>query len=329
MICFLVINKQPVEDFLEAWGHSLRETVTLRSYDQLSLRQPFPPGLYVFSDLERLSPSERAFAKTIAARLRRFPDHYRIANDPHQHLGRVDLIRRLHAAKVNDFTAYRVHEIGEQIRFPVFIRREYDHWGVSPLIHNRDDLRSAVRDAMVNNTLGTRDVVIVEYSETTKDADVFKKYSVFRFGSHYVPRHILASHSWFTKRPEVIRDDICREEMQFVTTWPGDATIERAFHLAGIDYGRIDYGLKDGAVRIWEINTNPMFARPKDLAIERLPAQEHSVGGIVKSFHQADFSPAASGVKLFSACSPVVAGKAARRFARFVRSVPKRLRNGK
>jgi len=34
--------------------------------------------------------------------------------------------------------------------------------------------------------------------------------------------------------------------------------LRRIFDIAGIDYGRIDYSLRDGAVETWEINTNPV-----------------------------------------------------------------------
>ena len=35
----------------------------------------------------------------------------------------------------------------------------------------------------------------------------------------------------------------------------------RRWYLAGIGYGRIDYGLKDGIPQVWEINTNPTIVR--------------------------------------------------------------------
>jgi hypothetical protein len=34
------------------------------------------------------------------------------------------------------------------------------------------------------------------------------------------------------------------------------------FRLAGIGFGRIDYGIKDGNIQTWEINTLPTFGRP-------------------------------------------------------------------
>ena len=36
--------------------------------------------------------------------------------------------------------------------------------------------------------------------------------------------------------------------------------LREIFDLAQIEYGRIDYGMLDGKVQCWEINTNPGLA---------------------------------------------------------------------
>jgi hypothetical protein len=50
----------------------------------------------------------------------------------------------------------------------------------------------------------------------------------------------------------------------------------RTFELARIEFGRIDYSMKDGRIQVWEINTNPasLADRHRENAA-RLPAQEH------------------------------------------------------
>jgi hypothetical protein len=37
------------------------------------------------------------------------------------------------------------------------------------------------------------------------------------------------------------------------------------FELAGIEYGRIDYGIKDGRIQVREINKNPTLVNPDQL----------------------------------------------------------------
>ena len=44
-------------------------------------------------------------------------------------------------------------------------------------------------------------------------------------------------------------------------TNPHEAELRAIFKLARIDYGRIDYGIKDGQIQVWEINTNPMLLK--------------------------------------------------------------------
>ena len=45
---------------------------------------------------------------------------------------------------------------------------------------------------------------------------------------------------------------------------PHEEAIRNAFKMARIDYGRIDYGMLNGQMQVWEINTNPfMVYKPK------------------------------------------------------------------
>ena len=46
------------------------------------------------------------------------------------------------------------------------------------------------------------------------------------------------------------------------------------FSIAGVGYGRIDYGVHAGAIQTWEINTNPMIMTEGDRgSAPRLPVQ--------------------------------------------------------
>ena len=51
------------------------------------------------------------------------------------------------------------------------------------------------------------------------------------------------------------------EELDYVTNNPHAAWLEEVFTVAGIEFGRIDYGVYHGRPQVWEINTNPTFAR--------------------------------------------------------------------
>jgi hypothetical protein len=51
-----------------------------------------------------------------------------------------------------------------------------------------------------------------------------------------------------------------RAEREYVTTNPHADVIREIAAAANISYGRIDYALLDGAMQVWEFNTNPMIA---------------------------------------------------------------------
>ena len=69
----------------------------------------------------------------------------RVLNDPDRTLCRVDLIRALNRAGVNEFTVYREHVSLDGCRFPVFLRGEHDHRGRrSGLLDDSYDVHTAI-----------------------------------------------------------------------------------------------------------------------------------------------------------------------------------------
>jgi hypothetical protein len=100
---------------------------------------------------------------------------------------------------------------------------------------------------------------------------------VFSIAGRLVPRHVLFSTNWVTKHPDISDEATACEEARFIARFPHSEVIENAFHLAGIDYGRIDYGMHEGRIQVWEINTNPIIIPPRErIAAERLPSQTRS-----------------------------------------------------
>ena len=60
-------------------------------------------------------------------------------------------------------------------------------------------------------------------------------------------------------------------ERHFVEANLYESILRRAFDLAGIDYGRADFSIVDGAPQIYEINTNPKHASRHALERETHP----------------------------------------------------------
>ncbi|MEO0475566.1 MAG: hypothetical protein AAF085_06300, partial [Planctomycetota bacterium] len=240
------------------------------------------PGTYIFTDLERLIGVERTAAFRLAGHFEQDPERFRILNDPRKVLMRFDLLRLLYAKGVNTFNVHRVGTPMEEIRFPVFLKREYEHSikGIE-LLHNEDELSRALRRLSLKDRLRNKQLLITEYCNVSDESGNFRKYSAMRIGGRAIPRHILFSDQWLTKFPDKIDQARCQEEAAYVASAEAHPGIDEAFDIGCIDYGRVDYGLLDNQVQVWEINTNPRIVPPPDL-IEpmRLDSQRDSANQI-------------------------------------------------
>ena len=63
------------------------------------------------------------------------------------------------------------------------------------------------------------------------------------------------------------------EERDYVLGNPHERELAEIFRIAGVEYGRIDYSVKDGALRTWEINLNPTIGRGTRPPSGRIPAE--------------------------------------------------------
>jgi hypothetical protein len=68
---------------------------------------------------------------------------------------------------------------------------------------------------------------------------------------------MMASTEWTVKREMNDRVLVGGEDLRFVKSNPHVDQVMAAFEVAGLTWGRIDYGVKDGRIQVWEINDNP------------------------------------------------------------------------
>jgi len=102
---------------------------------------------------------------------------------------------------------------------------------------------------------------------------------------------MLASKNWVTKRFDTQDEAWHREEREFVRANPHARPLAEICARAGIQYGRVDYGVHDGALAIWEINTNPYLAAPEPFDSPRYEACAESARQINEALAAVD-SPA-------------------------------------
>jgi hypothetical protein len=232
--------------------------VWLISYARLEQsKERLPPATYVFTDLDRLPPPSLYAAALRYRELR--AKGYRVLNDPARAMKRFGLLRALNRAGLNDFDAYSVESLERPTRWPVFLRLEGDHERpVSGLLSSPEELDEAVRSA-VDAGFPRSAMIIVEYAAEPVIPGLYRKLSVFRVGDRMLGYTCVHEDQWLVKygKKGIATPELYEAEYQLVAENPYGPALRAVFDLAGIEYGRADFGLVDGKPQIYEINSNP------------------------------------------------------------------------
>jgi hypothetical protein len=232
--------------------------VWLISYARLEQStERLPPATYVFTDLDRLPPPSLYAAALRYRELR--AKGYRVLNDPACAMKRFGLLRALSRAGLNDFDAYSVESLERPTRWPVFLRLEGDHERpVSGLLSSPEELDEAVLSA-VDAGFPRSAMIIVEYAAEPVIPGLYRKLSVFRVGDRMLGYTCVHEDQWLVKygKKGIAPPELYEAEYQLVAENPYGPALREVFDLAGIEYGRADFGLVDGKPQIYEINSNP------------------------------------------------------------------------
>jgi hypothetical protein len=239
------------------------------TYEELFFERAAPVGHYIFTDFDRLSRYEVECAALFAKALRTAAPDARILNHPLKSLDRYPLLIALNKAGINDFTAIRV-EGGERPKtYPVFIRAEDGYGGPeTDLLYDDNEFDAAIDD-LRSRGLPMRGRVAIGFANERSADGYFHKYGAFNLAGTIIPHDRLSSRHWaikFFPTPEGVAahdeehgqsDQAVAMELDYVRQNPHQEVLARAFAVAGIDFGRADYGMVNDRVQIYEINTNP------------------------------------------------------------------------
>lgn len=278
------------------WARPLRKTLVRTTYEDVVERGSIPRATLVFTDHERMSPDLLGLARQLWDQAQ---PHCRTMNDPHTVLTRVPLLEKMVEAGVNTHRAYRPYEVPADARYPVFVRGANDHLG--PQTDLLPD-RAALDTALVRLALQGRssdDLLVVEFEDCTEADGLTRKYAAFRVGDALLPRHQIVGDHWALKVVSPHFATRADEEQAYANENPHAESLRRAFESAGIEYGRIDYGVLDGRVRVWEINTNPTVM--SDLyrtARSRRPLQRLFLDRYLQALEALDDTPAGPDIPL-------------------------------
>ena len=252
--------------YFKLYRDSLAVQPQILFYEQLATLRSFQPGTYIFGDVERLTAVQAETAAQIWQKLADAGPAVRLLNHPTRSMRRYELLRTLYERGINTFNVYNVAEQRLPTRFPVFIRREDDHEGnISELIHSPAALNTALADL---NTQGLmrEDKLIVELCDTADADGIIRKYGTFIMGDQILPGHLYFSKHWMIKATSDLNPlppELQAEVHTYLDTNPHEQELREICRIANIQYGRVDYGIKDGKLQIWEINTNPSMPMNK------------------------------------------------------------------
>lgn len=239
------------------WARRLLRPLT---YRQLFARAEVPAGTCIFTDFDFLNSFEldaagRAARAALAAGAR-------VLNRPWAAAERIDLLTRLHTAGLNPVEVWRI-DCGERpTRWPVFLRAADGASGADTELLPTLTAFDTALAALCRQGHGLRRRIAVSF-EATPDADGFyRKYGAFVIGDHIIPQHILRGRHWMVKSRDSQPDDaFAEEERAYVEDNPHAATLLEVARIGAIDFARVDYGLRDGRIVVYEMNTHPTFPR--------------------------------------------------------------------
>ena len=227
------------------------------AYHNILPAKTVPRATYVFTDMDRLSHAHLQEAARLYRRMR--DAGLTVLNDPARAATRFGLLRRLHIAGINGFNAYRVEEGVKPTRWPVFLRVEGYHAGpATELIHSWDELRLKTEESIAKG-LPLASLLIVEFSAEPIRPGLYRKLSSFRLGRSAFAYVCVDDDHWIAKEGKrgITPPDLEQDEYRIVRDNPYGADLASVFDIAGLDYGRADFGLVGGKVHVYEINSNP------------------------------------------------------------------------
>ncbi|MDA0349073.1 MAG: hypothetical protein O3C43_18310 [Verrucomicrobia bacterium] len=251
------------ESLIERHGPKL---IRLWTYDQLFLTKFLTAGTWIFTDHERLSPYDISRAAHFGNLLKK--NGARVLNHPAQVRSRFEILRRLKEAGINQFSAYRCESEPRPLKFPVFVRNEFDHDSEAmTLIETQVDL-DAELDRLERNGIPLIGKIVIEYSGEPIFPNVWQRLSTYCVAGEIIPHHMGFHDSWVVKsgfnkselETHTEKARLLDMERAFVKQNQHVEILRKAFSLAGIEYGRADFSIKDNRVQIFEINTNPTHA---------------------------------------------------------------------
>lgn len=247
--------------------------IQCKSYSWLLRQKKMLKATYIFTDRERMDLWELRIYGALFNHLQNAGEAYRAINDPAKMMNRRSLLRALYLKGINGFNAYSVTEKVSPKQFPVFLRREHDHGEpFTDLLYNQQELEVALKQ-LQDDREPEDGVLITEYLAEPISGTLFRKLSSYRVGDETFFYHCGYGDNWLVKyfTKSSVSDAEYSSEQKMILDNAFEKVITKVFEIAQIDYGRVDFGLVDGEIQVYEINTNPMTRPLHKLSLVEKP----------------------------------------------------------
>ncbi len=261
--------------------------VRIFNYASVQGQRQLPRATYIFTDLDRLPTELLNMSARLYIQLR--DQGVRVLNNPAHVLSRYGLLRALFLNGMNRFNAYQVEEGVMPQHWPVFLRTDGTHEGPLPQLYNNTrDLEAGIDSAVAQGLPRSR-LLIVEFMAEPARPGLYRKLSCFRVGTASVAHTCVHDTDWIAKQGKlgITPPDLYDDESRIVRDNPYGAAVGRAFEIAGIEYGQIDFGIVGGEIQTYEINTNPHVKldaeHPSPVRVESLRMFARNFFGALKA----------------------------------------------
>ena len=259
------------------------------SYDQILRHREVPRATYIFTDIERLHPWELRLASELHAALGAIG--LRRLNNPALAMSRVELLHTLREAGAIPFRVWRGDERPQPVRFPVFVRGEFDHAAPMPQTITSQRQLDAALKGLQTHGVALRGMLVVEIHAKPYSPGLWHKWGTFRVGDRMSVDHLAVDDSWLVKygAPSKLTEAALQDEHDSVLSNRFADEVKHAFELGHIEYGRADHATIDGRSIVYEINTNPYIGSyVPDKRPLRLEAQLHARRRLAECFAKID-----------------------------------------
>jgi len=287
-----------IHEYLDFWGRDVSERFRVLPVESLPPLTRYSPGTYVLAALDQLSASMTAFVTALHTALAARAD-VRFLNHPTRTWRRPQLLDQLHRRGFNEFRAAPISIDLQSLRYPVFLREWRSHDGaLSPLLHRPTQVDAAIGRILLQGG-SAEELVIIEFCDTADASGYYRKYAAFVVDGRVLPRTLSYSREWMLKfQGSEFSRAMVEEELDYVRTNPHEETLREIFAVAGVDYGRIDYAMKDDRLQTWEINLNPTVGRGRRPPSGKISPELDTMRQLVKEHFYRGFREAWESVDL-------------------------------